>query len=104
MVTLSSTESEYVGSPEATREGIWLECLLNDFLDYSSENNSSGNRQSPQDTPAGRTTCDISGRPQLLYMDNQSTMKIAMSSASQVNDVTILSLRVILAAGNHLVC
>ena len=88
MVTLSSTESEYVGSSEATREGIWLQCLLNDFLDHSSENNSSGDRQSPQDTPAERTTCDILGRPQLLYMDNQSAMKIAMSSASQVNERT----------------
>lgn len=89
MVTLSSTESEYVGSSEAAREGIWLQCLLNDFLDHRSEDETSGNQRTPQSTTTTeRTTKDTLGQPQLLYMDNQSAMKIAMSSASQVNERT----------------
>jgi len=89
MVTLSSTESEYVGSSEAAREGIWLQCLLNDFLDHRSEDETSGNQGTPQSTTTTeRTTKDTLGQPQLLYMDNQSAMKIAMSSASQVNERT----------------
>ena len=89
MVTLSSTESEYVGSSEAAREGILLQCLLNDFLDYHSENETSETQRTRQSTSTTeRTTNDTFGQPQLLYMDNQSAMKIAMSSASQVNERT----------------
>jgi hypothetical protein len=38
MVTLSSTEAEYVSSSYAAREGIWLYHLLNDFIDPRSIN------------------------------------------------------------------
>jgi len=60
MVTLSSTEAKYVGSSEAAREGIWLRCLLNDFMDPPRENV----------VAEASRTCE----PQLLYMDNQSAM------------------------------
>jgi hypothetical protein len=81
MVTLSSTEVEYVGSSEAAREGIWLRCLLNDFIDSRSGNTVAETPETPENTSA-------TGPPQLLYMDNQSAMKIAMSPAGQVHERT----------------
>jgi hypothetical protein len=81
MVTLSSTEAEYVGMLDAAREGTWLRRLLNDFIDPCSRNT----------VAEALGTCGnicATDAPQLLYMDNQSAMKIAMSSTSQVHDRT----------------
>jgi hypothetical protein len=81
MVTLSSTKAEYVGSSDAARKGIWLHRLLNGFIDARSRN---------PDAEAPETCGNITAtdRLQLRYMNNQSAMKIAMSSTSQVHDRT----------------
>jgi hypothetical protein len=71
MATLSSMEAEYVGSSEAAREGIWLQRLLNDLPGTQSDN-----------AIARFPKTSEKGSPQLLYMDNQSTMKLAMSSVN----------------------
>jgi hypothetical protein len=88
MVTLSSTKAEYVGSSEAAREGIWLQCLLNDFTDSCSEDRIAKLPEIREDVIAKLPARRESSFPQLLYMYNQSAMKIAMSSASQVNERT----------------
>jgi hypothetical protein len=75
MVTLSSTEAEYVGSSDAAREGIYFRRLLNVFINPHSRN-------TVAETPETFGNIPTTNPPQLLYMDNQSTMKIAMSSTS----------------------
>jgi hypothetical protein len=81
MVTLSSMEAEYVGSSEAARERIWLQRLLNDFTGTQSDN-----------AIARFPETSEKDSPQLLYMDNQSAMKLAMklamSSVNQVHECT----------------
>jgi hypothetical protein len=79
MVTLSSTEAEYVSRSDAAREGKWLRRLLNDFIDPCSRN-------IVTEAPEPYGNISAIDPPQLLYMDNQSTMKIAMSSTSQVHE------------------
>jgi hypothetical protein len=70
-------EAEYVGSSEAAREGIWLQHLLNGFTGTQSDN-----------ATARFPETSEKDSPQLLYMDNQSAMKLAMSSVNQDHERT----------------
>jgi len=53
VVALSSTEAEYIGTSEATREAIWLQRLLHEL-----------------------TQSDKPTNPQLLFVDNQGAIKL----------------------------
>jgi hypothetical protein len=81
IVTLSNTEVEYVGSSDAAREGIWFHRLLNDFIDPR-------NRNTVVEAPETCENISTTDPLQLLYMDNQSSMKIAISCTSQVHERT----------------
>jgi hypothetical protein len=99
MFTISSTKVEYVGSSEAAQEGFWVQCLLNDFLDSHSYNRIVETAETyinvgveTHETRDSATAKFPAGRelkfPQLLYMNNERTIKIAMSSASHVHNRT----------------
>jgi len=53
VVALSSTEAEYIGTSEATREAIWLQRLLYELIES-----------------------DQLTYPQLLFVDNQAAIKL----------------------------
>jgi len=57
VVALSSTEAEYIGRAEATREAIWLQRLLHEL-----------------------TQSDKPTNPQLLFVDNQVAIKLTENS------------------------
>jgi hypothetical protein len=103
LVTLFSTEAEYLSSSEAAREGIWLHGLLNDFIDPQQKGTVAETPETSENAFAKTPgTCEVSvaeasgtynensaiDPPQLLYMDNKSAMKIVMSSASQIHERT----------------
>jgi hypothetical protein len=94
MVTLSSTEAEYVGSSDAAREGIWLRRLLNNFIDPCSRNTVAEVLEICGNISATRSAT-------ALYMDNQSAMKIVMSSTSQVHEWTNILISATTSFGIH---
>jgi hypothetical protein len=63
---------------EAEREGIWLQCLFNDF---TGDQNDHAIVRFPE--------TNKNDSPQLLYIDNQSTMKLVISSVNQVHERNI---------------
>jgi len=57
LVTLSSTEAQYVALSEAIKEGVWIKRLLNDFEQYITD-------------------------PIVMYEDNQSCIKLIQDERS----------------------